>query len=374
MFSGHRIAAAFATLAIVALMMPAWAADDSAQEQPESQTAQQPAAQQPAMMNRNIDRARQLIGLSVQDAAGKAIGEIEDLVVEGRTGRLAYIALRYDQTLGFGGKLAAIPPPALTITRQEDQMQARLAMNAADLKAAPSIDEENWPDAGDRAWRDQLNKFYNVSEHAKAPAARPETLRDKPDAAVAAADDHAMTGQSYRVGLLFGLKVQSQAEIQARAGVPDVSDQAAPGTLENADENKQIGQIRDVLINRQAHRAMFVLVDYGGRLGVGEKTAVAPFASFKFTRVDKRVTLATLNADQDTLKQNTISSEQDVTALAQADRARRVFESYNQTPYWETFGYQGDEAQPDSTPSADQKSRSEPLPSDPGDKAPKPYR
>jgi hypothetical protein len=241
------------------------------------------------------------------------------------------------------------------------------------LKSAPSIDANNWPDASDQTWRKQVDEFYDARTQSRVGGERPDAgladvrrddagldrptadaklhQRDQrgsevgPDAgrAKVAGADQAMPGQSYRVSQIIGLSVQARDTTVARAGEPDVGAQADAADKPQQDET--IGKIRDVLINRQAHRAMFVLVDYGGTLGVGEETAVAPFASFSFTRQQdaQALTMAQLNANHNALKQNRITNDQDVNALAQSDRARQVFQSYDQTPYWETFGYEAAE-------------------------------
>ena len=403
MFRGNTFTSiAFAGL-LMAMMMPqAWAADESPNARQSSDTSAQRAeadraARQRAerktqhvARQRQIDRASQLIGMSVQDPAGKSVGEIEDLVIETRSGRIAYVALRYDQTLGFGGKLAAVSPQALTISQNGEDKQIRLNKRVNELQSAPSIDTENWPDATDKTWRNQLDAFYRVQAsdgQGRVGSARPdvgiaETHRndagiDRPSAKVelhqrdqrpaelrnnprsAVAVDQPMVGSSYRVSQLIGMDVLSRHEVIARAGQPDVGDQAA----ENIPEEQMIGTVRDVLINRSSDRAMFVLIDYGGTLGVGEQTAVAPFAAMRFTRQkDGAPSTARLNADLDTLKKNRITAEHDVASLAQSDRSRQVFESYDQTPQWQTFGYESADSPRQRTSPSDHADQPENTP------------
>lgn len=383
---GHQAKMTLSALAAAALLTPPlWAAEpananpnaDQQQKNRQTQQSDRQADQQAdqldrdkghrgKMMHARIDRANQLLGRNVQDSTGKRVGEIEDLVVERNTGRIAYVALRYDQTLGFGGKLVAVSPDALTHTGQDKPL--RLSIQAGELRSAPSIDEQNWPDTGDRTWRQQLDQFYNVSD--RRATARPESnvgLAERQDTAAinepyerpdleqrnqrgkadaVRGEDRSPMGGAMRMSRLIGLNVHGQ--------------QAAAQADADAPQGQAIGEIRDVLIHRQANRAMFVLVDFGGTLGVGQSTAVAPFASLDITERQDTLT-AQLNASTDTLKQNTLKSEQDIDALAQGDRSREIFRSYNQTPHWETFGYEADmprrdrsQQQPDRERQSDQ--------------------
>ena len=54
-------------------------------------------------------RVSEVLGLNVQNAAGEDIGEINDIVLDPKSGRVRYAALSFGGLLGLGDKLFAIP-------------------------------------------------------------------------------------------------------------------------------------------------------------------------------------------------------------------------------------------------------------------------
>lgn len=54
-------------------------------------------------------RASQLIGMNIQNDQGKGVGEVQDLILDSRTGQVRYVAVTYGGFLGFGNKMFAVP-------------------------------------------------------------------------------------------------------------------------------------------------------------------------------------------------------------------------------------------------------------------------
>ena len=63
-------------------------------------------------------RATQIIGMEAENRAGEALGEVEDLVIDRDSGRVAYAALARGGFLGVGGKRFAYPVRALEAGRE----------------------------------------------------------------------------------------------------------------------------------------------------------------------------------------------------------------------------------------------------------------
>lgn len=99
-----------------------------------------------------VQRASDLIGMRVENRAGKKLGDISDLAIEPQTGQIAYAALLINDVLGFGGKLIAIPLSALTLQPASDR--AILDTSEAALDQAPGFDAENWPKQANMQWLD----------------------------------------------------------------------------------------------------------------------------------------------------------------------------------------------------------------------------
>jgi len=114
-------------------------------------------------------RASQLIGANIQNDAGDSVGEINDLVIDGNTGRVRYAAVTYGGFLGVGSKLFAGPVEAFHVKRKsENSNEYVLVLNVTkdQLKGAEGFDKDNWPNFADRNIARDLDQRYNVDRSA----------------------------------------------------------------------------------------------------------------------------------------------------------------------------------------------------------------
>jgi hypothetical protein len=80
------------------------------------------------------------------------------LVIDTRSGRIAYAVLSYGGVLGVGEKLFAVPWPALTLN--VDKKMFVLSVDKDKLKNAPGFDSDKWPDMNDLRWSKDVHAFY----------------------------------------------------------------------------------------------------------------------------------------------------------------------------------------------------------------------
>ena len=109
----------------------------------------------PALMG-----ADTLIGDSVVNGQDDDLGEIKEIMLDMRTGQVAYAVLSFGGFLGMGEKLFAVPWQAL----QLDTVNKRFVLNVAKdrLKNAPGFDPDAWPDMSDVGWSNQIHSFYGT--------------------------------------------------------------------------------------------------------------------------------------------------------------------------------------------------------------------
>ena len=117
-------------------------------------------------------KASSLIGKRVQDADGKKLGSIKDLVIDPSEGEVQYAVLDFGGFLGVGDKYFAVPWEALQLT--EDQKAVVLDVRKKDLKQAPGFDKNNWPDLGSPEMAVIIYEYYGIP----LPDTRP--LLEKP--------------------------------------------------------------------------------------------------------------------------------------------------------------------------------------------------
>jgi hypothetical protein len=109
----------------------------------------------PALMG-----ADTLIGDSVVNGQEENLGDIKEIMLDMRTGQVAYAVLSFGGFLGMGEKLFAVPWQAL----QLDTVNKRFVLNVnkEHLKNAPGFDPDAWPDMSDVSWSSEIHAFYGT--------------------------------------------------------------------------------------------------------------------------------------------------------------------------------------------------------------------
>jgi sporulation protein YlmC with PRC-barrel domain len=90
---------------------------------------------------------------------GEDVGKIKDIMLDVRSGRVAYAVLSCGGFLGMGDTLRAIPWNALTL--DTDQKVFRVDITADRIKSEPGFDKDNWPSMADASWGTSLHQYYN---------------------------------------------------------------------------------------------------------------------------------------------------------------------------------------------------------------------
>jgi len=101
-----------------------------------------------------------LVGNDVYNQNDEDIGDIKEIMLDMRTGRVGYAVLSFGGFLGMGEKLFAVPWNALKL----DQENKRFVLNVDKdrLKNAPGFDKEHWPNMADQTWANEIHKYYGI--------------------------------------------------------------------------------------------------------------------------------------------------------------------------------------------------------------------
>ena len=114
-------------------------------------------------------RASQLIGMNIENSKGEGVGEVNDLVIDGNSGTVRYVAVTYGGLLGVGDKMFAVPFEAFKVRRQAgDRNDYVLTLNVTQqqLEGAQGFDQENWPNFADRNFTRELDRRYGIDRRA----------------------------------------------------------------------------------------------------------------------------------------------------------------------------------------------------------------
>jgi sporulation protein YlmC with PRC-barrel domain len=110
-----------------------------------------------------IMAATEIIGRTVTNSRGEKLGRIEDIVIDGPRGQVAYAVLSFGGFLGVGDRLCAIPWDVLV----EDPHSGCLLLDVDKdrLRKAPGFDKHHWPDMADDAWASEVYEYYGVEPY-----------------------------------------------------------------------------------------------------------------------------------------------------------------------------------------------------------------
>lgn len=104
-----------------------------------------------------------LIGNDVYNLKDEDLGDIKEIMLDMRTGRVSYAVLSFGGFLGMGDKLFAVPWNALTL----DTVNKRFTLNVEKdrLESAPGFDQDAWPNMADATWAKTIHDYYGTKPY-----------------------------------------------------------------------------------------------------------------------------------------------------------------------------------------------------------------
>lgn len=107
--------------------------------------------------------AETLIGDLVFNHKDEELGEIKEIMLDMRNGKVGYAVMSFGGFLGMGDKLFAVPWNALKL----DTKHHRFVLHAEkdNLKNAPGFDKGRWPDMADQGWTANIHSYYGTAPY-----------------------------------------------------------------------------------------------------------------------------------------------------------------------------------------------------------------
>ncbi|HYC48475.1 MAG TPA: PRC-barrel domain-containing protein [Burkholderiales bacterium] len=99
-------------------------------------------------------------GETVVNRQGETVGEIEEIMLDVRSGRIAYAVMAVGGFLGVGEKYFAVPWRAFTM--DTDNKTFILDVDKTRLENAPGFDPDHWPSMADESWATQVHTYYST--------------------------------------------------------------------------------------------------------------------------------------------------------------------------------------------------------------------
>ncbi|QDS95703.1 PRC-barrel domain protein [Roseimaritima multifibrata] len=161
-----------AALAVALLGVASLQAQDGAQKERlkrqsvEVNAQADPSGRMDAKTRGATVRVSQLIGMNIQNNQGESVGEINDIVLDEKSGKIRYVAVTYGGFLGLGDDLFAVPFEAFQYKRAaEDRDDFVLVLDVTEeqLDGAKGFDQDHWPNFADRNFVKELDQRYKVN-------------------------------------------------------------------------------------------------------------------------------------------------------------------------------------------------------------------
>lgn len=109
-----------------------------------------------------------LMGNDVFNADGEDLGDIKEIMLDMRSGRVSYAVLSFGGFMGLGEKLFAVPWAALKLDTENKRFT--LSVSHQQLEGAPGFDKNHWPDMADTTWERSIHAFYGTQPHSDTPS------------------------------------------------------------------------------------------------------------------------------------------------------------------------------------------------------------
>ena len=102
-----------------------------------------------------------LTGNDVVNQLDEDLGDIKEIMLDMRSGRVAYAVLSFGGLMGMGDKLFAVPWSALKL----DTVNKRFVLNVekSKLESAPGFDQDAWPNMADSSWEKDIHAYYGTA-------------------------------------------------------------------------------------------------------------------------------------------------------------------------------------------------------------------
>jgi sporulation protein YlmC with PRC-barrel domain len=122
--------------------------------------------------------ASSITGDEVYNSQSEHLGQIKEIMIDRRTGQVAYAVLAVGGFLGMAEKLFAIPWEALTVDDEDGYLI--LDVDKSVLKEAPGFDKSEWPTRPDRTLIDSIHSHFGYEPYYRRDGARSPIMRGLP--------------------------------------------------------------------------------------------------------------------------------------------------------------------------------------------------
>lgn len=104
------------------------------------------------------------------------------------------------------------------------------------------------------------------------------------------------------------------------------------GTNVQDPSGQKIGEVKDVIVDKESNHIMFAVLSFGGFLGMGEKYHPIPWSSLDYNEGQKAYVVS---YTQEQLKAAPVGSVEELTQNDGLNFRDRTYAYYKSEPYWQ---------------------------------------
>ena len=128
------------------------------------QTTGQTAGQATGMREtQNLIASDKVEGTPVRRSDGEKVGTIERVMIEKRSGQVAYAVMSFGGFMGLGEEYYTLPWSVLKYNTDLDAYE--LNLNEQQLRGAPRRNPEGHDASYDREWEEHVHRYYNATPY-----------------------------------------------------------------------------------------------------------------------------------------------------------------------------------------------------------------
>lgn len=103
-------------------------------------------------------RVSSILGTDVRNSKAEDIGEINDLIIDPRTGDVQYAILSFGGLMGMGDKLFAVPMDRIQTSSADREFAIDISKET--LKNAKGFEDNSWPDWNDAQYQNSVDTVF----------------------------------------------------------------------------------------------------------------------------------------------------------------------------------------------------------------------
>jgi sporulation protein YlmC with PRC-barrel domain len=116
-----------------------------------------------ARETQNLIASDKVEGTPVRRSDGEKIGTIERVMIEKRSGQVAYAVMSFGGFMGLGEEYYTLPWSVLKYNTGLDAYE--LNLNEQQLRGAPRRNAEGLDASYDREWEEHVHRYYNATPY-----------------------------------------------------------------------------------------------------------------------------------------------------------------------------------------------------------------